>query len=133
RRCKRVLLSIVLAALMIGASVHKVTNNSEFMEGWKQAYYEGSMAGREDIFPAAVGMILERPVFGWGPILWAHELGQRTGVGGERDAHNLWLALLLEVGVVGAIPFSVGFWLCGLSTWRARLGTFGLLPLALLL
>ena len=42
------------------------------------------------------------------------------------------LAVLLEVGIIGAIPYLVGLWLCAQSAWRARVGGLGLLPLALL-
>jgi O-antigen ligase len=48
------------------------------------------------------------------------------------DAHNLFLSMLMEVGVVGTIPFLVGLWLCFRAAWIARRGDLGLMPLALL-
>jgi len=115
--------------------VYFVASNSDFLERWEQTYYEGSLEGREDIFSAAAEMISERPLLGWQPVNWFYELGQR--VGGEwtwrgRDVHNLYLAVLLEVGVLGATPFFIGLWWCARSAWRARRERLGLLPLALL-
>jgi O-antigen ligase len=135
RRSKRVLTAIFIVTLAISAVFYFVATNPDFLERWNRTYYEGSLEGREDIFPAAAETILERPILGWQPVDSYYELGRR--IGGEyfsrgRDAHNLFLTVLLQVGVIGAIPFLVGFWLCGQSAWRARLGNLGLLPLALL-
>src|SRR5207237_4400404 len=99
RRSKRVLMAIVFVTLAISAVVYLVAKNSDFLERWEQTYYEGSLEGREDIFSVAGEMILERPLLGWQPVNWGYKLGQR--VGGEwtwrgRDAHNLYLAVLLE-------------------------------------
>jgi O-antigen ligase len=63
--------------------------------------------------------------------LWA-ELSRRTGqLWGTKDAHNLYMHLLLEVGIFGAVPFYVGLYLCARAAWRARTGLFGSLPFAL--
>ena len=81
---------------------------------------------------ASIDMALERPVFGWHPVLHWYELGSRLGKW-ERDEHSLILHLLLEVGTVGMIPFLVGLWLCGKDAWSARKGKLGGVPLALFL
>jgi O-antigen ligase len=135
RRSKRVLTAIFIVTLAISAIVYFVATNSDFLERWNRTYYEGSLEGREDIFAAAAEMILEQTILGWQPVDSYYELGRRLGgqyFSKGRDVHNLYLALLLQVGVLGAIPFLVGLWLCGRSAWRARLGNLGLLPLALL-
>ena len=65
----------------------------------------------------------------------SYELGRRVyGLyhPGERDAHNLFLYLFLEGGIVGTMPFLMGLWLCGQSAWKGRSKPLGLLPLALL-
>jgi O-antigen ligase len=134
RRSKRVLTAIFIVTLATSAVVYFVATNSVFLERWNQTYYEGSLAGREDIFATATEMILEKPVLGWQPIDYYYELGRRMGgvyFSTGRDPHNLFLTVLLQVGVIGAIPFLVGFWLCGQSAWRAHVGNLGLLPLAL--
>ena len=97
-----------------------------------EAYSEGNVAGRDRIYPAALEMIVERPILGWGNE-FSRELGKRThALGGERDAHSLVLHLFLEVGAMGAVPFLVGLWLCAQAAWKSRSGSLGVLPLALL-
>jgi O-antigen ligase len=98
---------------------------------WEQTIYEGSLAGREEIFPAALGMILEKPLLGWGPVYHTWELGSRLGEL-ARDEHNLYLWLLAEGGIVGAFPFLVGLWLCWRAAWRARHTIQGILPVIML-
>jgi len=136
RRSKRVLMAIVFAAFAISSVVYLVVKNSDFRGRWEETYYEGNLAGRDEIFSVAWEMILERPLLGWQPVNSFWELGRR--IGGEwtwrgRDSHNLYLTLLLEAGVFGATPFFIGLWWCARSAWRARGGRLGLLPLALLL
>jgi O-antigen ligase len=95
---------------------------------------QGSFAGRERIYPAAISMISERPVLGWGPIGNQFEIGARIGEEKKdrRDAHNLVLDLMSSTGLLGTIPFLIGYVLCWRSAWRARRGPYGILPLALL-
>jgi O-antigen ligase len=94
----------------------------------------GSLAGREHIYPAAVSMISERPILGWGPIENQFEIGARIGEEKKdrRDAHNIVLDLMTSTGFLGAIPFLIGYALCLRGAWRARRGPYGILPLALM-
>jgi len=131
RRAKRGPTSMVLAVLVLGVLGYMASNSSvasrlgDALEG---------RTGRERIFATSFEMIEERPLLGWRPIVFWYELGERLGeVGGTRDAHNLYLHLLLEVGVVGAVPFLIGLYLCGGAAWKGREGNLGLLPIALLL
>src|SRR5262249_32724637 len=57
--------------------------------------------------------------------------GSRMGKRGNLAAHNLYTHLFMEVGIVGAVPFLIGLWLCGQGAWKARNRNLGLLPLAL--
>jgi O-antigen ligase len=95
---------------------------------------QGSLAGREFIYPAAISMISERPVLGWGPIGNQFEIAARIGEEKKdrRDAHNLVLDLMSSTGLLGTIPFLIGYVLCWRSAWRARRGPYGILPLALM-
>ena len=120
---------IVLGVLV--AALYIVFSNPFYLERWNKAYYDADSSGRERIYPASIGMILERPMFGWGPVLHWHELGARTGRL-ERDEHNLFLHLLAEVGLVGAVPFLVGVWLCVRAAWKTRSANLGSLPFALI-
>jgi O-antigen ligase len=94
----------------------------------------GDFAGRQVIIPTSLRMIAERPLFGWQPVAYWEELGRRVGkIWGAKDAHNLLFHLLMEVGLLGAVPFLIGIALCALDAWKARSGKFGNLPFALLM
>jgi O-antigen ligase len=99
---------------------------------WERTFYDDSFAGRERIYPESIGMIIERPLVGWGPINHMWELGPRLGRQ-YRNEHNLYLWLLAEGGLVGAIPFFVALWLCSRSAWVGRYGIQGVLPLVMFL
>lgn len=96
---------------------------------------EGSLAGRERIYPATIEMISEKLWLGWGPTENQYEIGKRIGEEKKdrRDAHNIILELLSATGVVGAIPFLMGLGLCVAAAWRARKGSFHMLPFALMM
>lgn len=95
---------------------------------------EGNMSEREEIYPIAWQMFLEKPVIGWGPVTNTVELGNRVGMFGHEerlDAHNLILYVLTATGIIGAIPFFAGVWLCVRAAWKERGGAHGILPLAM--
>jgi len=79
-------------------------------------------------------MFLERPTIGWGPTLNRREISERVGIPRftDLDAHNLILFLLTATGLIGTIPFLIGVGLCARSAWKARDGTHGILPFAML-
>jgi O-antigen ligase len=98
---------------------------------WERALHQGSMAGRENIYPAAWRLFLEKPVFGWGPGTNVWILGLVLGEGHERDTHNGYLWVLTEDGVVGGLPYILGAVLSLRAAWRGRTHSYGLVPLAL--
>jgi O-antigen ligase len=98
---------------------------------WTQTVLEGRIAGRDRIWIQGVAMFLERPILGWGPVDFLYELGSRLNLP-SRDPHNGVLWLLLEVGIVGALFFFAGFYLCARASWKSRTGPDGILPLALM-
>jgi O-antigen ligase len=102
-----------------------------FRRRWEKTFATGDLTGREIIFAKAAEMVVDRPLIGWGPVQNRVELGFRLGAG-EWDAQNLYLHLLTEVGIVGAIPFFVALGLCLRAAWQARKTTHGVLPLAML-
>jgi O-antigen ligase len=128
---KRGFTTVILALLGIGSIVYLIANSPAFTARWEDSYYEGDLSQREVIFSVAKEMISERPLFGWGPIEAGYILGDREGTVDWVDAHNVFLHLLVEVGIVGTIPFLIGLCLCIRSAWQARLLSLGLLPLAL--
>jgi O-antigen ligase len=103
----------------------------EFEGSRWQAAEQWNFAGRERIVPSAWQMFEEKPFWGWGPATNVRELGQRTSGAEVLDTHNLPLWLLTEVGLVGAIPFLVGWILCLALTWKTRNGHYGMMPFAL--
>ena len=129
-KSKQKLAAIIIGLVCAASVTYLAVNNPMFSERVQRSYYEGSLGSREAIIPTAIEMILERPVFGWHPIEMWYELAIHTGWSGISDAHNLFLHLLLEVGLVGTIPFFVGLCLCGWATWKARSGSLGLVPVA---
>jgi len=123
---------VLTGALAVSFLVWTSYRSESVRERWESTFATGETAGRDAIFSEAWGMFLERPLFGWGPITHLRELGSRLGLR-ERDPHNLYLWVLTETGMLGAIPFFVGLWLCLMASWKARNGPQGVLPLALLL
>jgi O-antigen ligase len=98
---------------------------------------DGNMAAREEIYPQAWKMFLEKPLAGWGPVNNKYKLAARTAEEGRespfRDTHNLWLELLTATGVLGALPFLLGVWLCLQAAWKARASAYGIIPLVLMI
>jgi hypothetical protein len=99
---------------------------------WERTFTEGKTGGRDTLYLAALGMFLDKPIFGWGAVTKNVELGSRVGFPGPRDAHNLYLHILIESGLLGAIPFFAGLWLCCCAAWKSRRGRQGILPIAML-
>jgi O-antigen ligase len=98
---------------------------------WEKAVESGSMSGRENIYPKAAAMVLDRPLVGWGPFRNFAELGTRVGQK-DVDTHNLYLLVLTETGLLGGLPYFIGLWFCWRTAWKTRHGTRGILPLAML-
>ena len=124
-----------IVVLVATAGVVWVTSHSQVMRGrlTSTAGIE-ALSGRERIFPASWGMFLERPIVGWGPVNNQYELALRLGERkhASRDTHNLVLELLSATGLVGAVTFMAGLWLCLRAAWRGRRLHEGLVVLALL-
>lgn len=93
----------------------------------------GDVTARDRIYTSAWDMFLERPLMGWGPVLNRIEIAERVQIPrfSSLDAHNLILNVLTTAGLLGALPFFVGIWLCLQAAWRARAGAYDILPLAL--
>lgn len=132
RHSKRLMMSVLLGAVGIGAVIYLIAKNPDFVERWQATYYEEDLSGRQDIYGSAIQMFSEEPLLGWSPAGAFYELGRRVGWNGGRDVHNLILDLLIGVGLLGALPFLIGLGLCVREAWRARGGSLSLLFLTLL-
>ncbi|MCU1424418.1 MAG: O-antigen ligase protein [Microbacteriaceae bacterium] len=70
-----------------------------------------TLTGRTDIWNSVIDLAVQRPVFGWGWVsYWAPWVEPFDGLafeGGvnQYQAHNAWLDLWLQVGIVGAVVF----------------------------
>ena len=123
---------LLLLLFFLWASYHTGT----IWNRYQKSLEEGSMAAREEIFPDAWQMFLEKPLMGWGPINNKYELATRTAEEGRekrfRDTHNLWLEVLTATGLLGAVPFFAGLWICLRAAWKARVSTWGIIPIVLM-
>jgi O-antigen ligase len=135
-RMGRALFVALGAAVLIGMSYFSEASRQR----WEETFGAGDLAHREELYPTAWQMFIEKPVAGWGPVTALYELGARTKhvrwsnpEEMKRDTHNLALHVLTATGILGAVPFVVGMWLCVRAAWRARPGPQGVLPLALVI
>jgi O-antigen ligase len=134
RRARHKMTTIILAIFALAAAAYLAMQNPTSRSRWEATIYEGKLAGRENITPAAIDMFLEQPLLGWDLREYQIELARRVGlISSDKDTHNLVLLLLLEVGIAGTIPFLAGLWFCLQGAWRARNTEMGNLPLACLL
>ncbi|MFV0433663.1 MAG: O-antigen ligase family protein [Leucobacter sp.] len=81
----------------------------------------GDMTGRLEIWQKVIDTAEQRPWFGWGWISywapWAEpfkSLDKKAGLQ-VMSAHNAWLDVWLQVGIVGVLLFAL---LVGLTMWR---------------
>jgi O-antigen ligase len=128
----------VLVSVLAGGFLYWAIERSPAMtRRYERTFSDSDMAGREDLFPNAWKMFLEKPVLGWGPIDNWDELGRRAPLRradhpeGEREPHNAILDVLTATGLTGAIPVFIALALCTTAAWRARSGPRGVLPLAM--
>ena len=127
----KMLRNLLLAAVAAACLAVCLLNWESALKRWEATIYDGNVAGRDQIVDVTWKMIQERPAFGWGPVTSEHVLGAAFGKA-VRGTHNLWLALLSEVGCVGALPYVGGVLLCLRAAWRGRGGPAGGLPLTLM-
>jgi len=127
----RNLLIVLVAGSLVGYGVYIVFISRARLE---EAVVGKRLAGREQIYPQAIKMFLERPIFGWGAEGNTRELARRVPFMREDslDTHNLFLYVLTECGIVGFLPFVAGLILCVGSARRAVRSRHGLLPVVLI-
>lgn len=124
--------NIVVSMLAIGLAAWGAWQ-SPVMQRRIQLASQGNMAGRQIIFPTALQMFKNKPIYGWGPgnqYVLAVRLGLPPALHLTRDTHNLFLEVLTATGILGAIPYLTALWLCLWYSWKARRGIEGILPVA---
>jgi O-antigen ligase len=71
------------------------------------------LTGRLDIWAAVVDLIAQRPVFGWGWVSywapWVEPFDDLVVINGVTylQAHNAWLDMALQLGIVGLAVFAI--------------------------
>jgi O-antigen ligase len=102
---------------------------------FEETLESGDTARRDQIYPTAWQMFVEKPLAGWGPVASEYELGARLRHPDEpkKNPHNLVLYLLTTTGLLGSIPMLLGIGLTLRAGWKARGGPHGILPLAMLI
>lgn len=129
----------VLAACVLGLLVSLEFRNQTNTAGrFERSLTDGDTAGRLDIYDAAWTMFVEKPLLGWGGANNRFILGTHLNRAGrddreaDRDTHNLFFAVLTEVGLVGGLPFIAALLLALWTAWRSGRGTGDALPFALM-
>lgn len=125
------IIGLFVFALFAWASISERTTRTR----WEIAAGGGDQGGvgyRKYIFAEAWGLLLDRPLLGWGTFENANEIGRRLGTY-PRDTHNIYLWVLTEVGVVGGAPFLVATYLAFAAAWRARSQPAGRIALVFLI
>lgn len=91
-----------------------------------------TLTGRLGIWDAVIGLAQQRPVVGWGWIsYWApwvapfKNLVKRAGVQ-QLHAHNAWLDVWLQLGILGVVVFAALVLLTGYRAWRMATGTLAM-------
>jgi O-antigen ligase len=119
---------IILLAVMVVLEFQKGTDTAFRLE---RAWRTGDTAQRMDIWKLALAMFLDRPLLGYGG---THNF---VTLGGfmdfvSLDTHNLFLAVLTEVGLIGAAPFILALLNALWKTSRYGRRTGDALPFALM-
>ena len=135
-RTKRVWIAVAALGALTVLIVREFQNNTIAAGRLMNAWTLGDTAGRGEIYDESWRMFLERPLLGYGGANNVAALGitLKNVSGGifYRDTHNLALAVLTEVGLVGAVPFLAAI-LCILwMAWRYGRRTGDAVPFALM-
>jgi O-antigen ligase len=135
-RGRRALIAAAVILVFAGL-IHREFQNGTIAAGrLMQTWTEGDTAGRGKIYEAAWGMVWERPLLGWGGAANFFTLGVQLNHPAYgvfyRDTHNLFLAILTEVGLVGAAPFAAAIFYALWLAWRFGRRSGDALPFALL-
>jgi O-antigen ligase len=125
--------TILLGFLTVVALTLGIARSETMRKRFTAAAEEGNLSGRERIYPAAIEMIKEKPMLGWGPADNQFELARRIDdrMHASRDMHNLVLELMTAAGAIGAFPFLIGLGLVTGAAWAARKGPRGAVPIAI--
>lgn len=130
-RSARVAAAAVVLALLGGLLVSEFNRGTVAAARLERSWDSGDTAGRDEIYREAWSMFLAKPLLGYGGANNRAELGARLNYP-DRDTHNVFLAVLTEVGLVGGAAF-FGCMLYGLvNGWRGGRASGDAVPFALM-
>ena len=98
------------AILAIGTAVFATLGSAQLLALVGKS---ADLTGRVDIWNAVITLAQERPAFGWGWVSywvpWAAPFDNLASAAGVRQlhAHNAWLDVWLQLGVVGLVVFGM--------------------------
>jgi O-antigen ligase len=136
-RKRRALIAGAVVLLLGGLVVLEFQHGTTASVRLKHAWEDGDTAGRTDIWEVSRRMVSKRPLLGYGGVNNFYALGAELnfsegGAGYYRDTHNLLLAVLTEVGLVGGLPFVAGILYAFWAAWRYGRRTDDGVPFALM-
>lgn len=135
-RGRRVLIAGAVIAVLAFMVMREIEQGTAVASRLIGAWADGDNSGRTQIYDAAWAMFWERPLLGYGGaynlFLLGAKLAYTSGSLYHRDAHNLMLAILTEVGLVGGLPFAGAFLLAAWNAWRLGTRTGEAVPFALM-
>ena len=112
---------LIVAGLFVAFIAYGIGSDQTMTRRIGASIERGDTAGRARIYSAAMDMVAERPLLGWGVYSNFYELGHRASPPFV-DAHNTALLVFTRVGLIGGIPFFLGVGLCGVAAYKARRG-----------
>jgi len=130
-RAARLGVAAVMLALTAGLVQREFSQGTATAARLQRSWTEGDTAGRTEIYDEAWRMFEERPLLGWGGGNNRFVLGARLDYP-DRDAHDVFLAVLTEVGLLGGAGFFLALLYALLNGWRGARRTGDALPFALL-
>lgn len=135
-RMKRVLIALAAAGLIAALIAREFQHGTVAASRLSKTWNQGDTAGRTEIYDVAWPMFLERPLLGYGGANNYFTLGRRlnyaSGSTYYRDTHNVYLAVLTEVGLIGAVPFLCALLYAGWTAWLYGRRTGDARPFALM-
>ena len=138
-RVKRYLTLALMGVVLAGVAYQVPTVASRFQAMTTLRSDKAAMGeARARMYPVLWEMFLRSPLYGGGPGVYRDELTRKAmphwiKKGEMVTSHNLLLRLLVETGLVGFVIFMAGIVIAVRAAWRARAGSCGLAPLAMLL
>lgn len=118
-RRARPLIVLVMVGLLGVLLAQEFKGNTNTANRLERAWTEGDTTGRTGIYDAAWNMFLDKPLMGHGGVNNRFTLGAQLNKD-FLEAHNMFLSVLTEVGLIGALPLILSFFYVLWGAWRAR-------------